>query len=144
MNGNGMYTTVINRYSTIRDIEDKTDKTPDSDESHTKPPLNTHDSKPFIIKIQRGMNGMVPMLVYDRKREFQVTISRNGQPSSPTTTNDPSGDDSNEEYAVAYDKLDSEIQVNGFMGAKIYRFAKRISDWEISVCLDRGPVGVQW
>ena len=113
------------------------------------------------------------MLVYDRKREFEVNIAKvgmqtmadmmaaaqkgqNGDSESLsralsrglTAITDGSSDGTGpgKADAMAYDALDSEIQRTGYMGMKAYRWAKRVSDWEVSVCLDRGPgvEEVQW
>ena len=44
-----------------------------------------------------------------------------------------------------FDKVADEMSRTGFLGAKMFRWAKRTGEWEMSVCLDREPKeNVQW
>ncbi|OCH86729.1 hypothetical protein OBBRIDRAFT_890275 [Obba rivulosa] len=85
-----------------------------------RPPPNIHDENPFLVKIQ--FSGGAHMLVYDRQRSFQVYFSQ---------TKDAGG----------FQEIVGEIQGprGGYSGLKMYRWAKRVSDWELSVCFDREP-----
>lgn len=103
--------------------------------SRGEPPANVHDTRPFIIKIQRPLPlspeqaameaaAGIPsdlMLIYDRQRSFRVCFTRSDAPAvygkaMHTIVNDP---------------------VCG--GLKTYRWARRIDDWKLSVCFDISP-----
>lgn len=90
-----------------------------------QPPPNIHGNKLFALKLQIGQqtpaNGP-EMMVYDRRRSCQGYISRKvGQ-------------------EAAFDQLKMEMESarGGHpMGLKMYRWAKRVSDWELSICVDK-------
>jgi hypothetical protein len=108
------------------------------------------------------------MFVYDRKRELEVNFAKEGMPTlaevmDAAKSGGPAGldaalsgdlkkiadkptDGPGKANAEAYEALDVEVQRTGYMGVKAYRWAKRVSDWEVSVCLDRGPGvdEIQW
>lgn len=90
-----------------------------------QPPPNIHGNKLFAVKLQLGQ--LTPptgpqMMVYDRRRSFLGYIMRNiGQ-------------------EAAFDQLKTEMQSprGGHpTGLKMYRWAKRVSDWELSICVDK-------
>ncbi|KAH8798446.1 hypothetical protein DL96DRAFT_1639411 [Flagelloscypha sp. PMI_526] len=96
-------------------------------------PSNIHGEKPFVIKLQSGVlpgarKGGRNMMIYDRQRSFQLYF------------------DEPENDARVFDQVLYEMHTNGVSGGmKMYRYAKRTGDWEISLCVDRGPVGeVPW
>ena len=98
------------------------------------PPPNVHGSDPFFVKIQvplmdfgvdkdHVMNGM---MVYDRRRTFVGYIQRQTDPS-------------------AYARIDALVRAKGVGGLKIYRWAKRVADWTLDICLDAEPnEPMQW
>lgn len=89
-------------------------------------PPNIHGQQPFIVKLQVPLLGDAGIMVYDRQRSFTSFIL-------------------NERNLDVYPKLEAEIRKSPFMGQKMYRWAKRVGDWELSVCLDVEPKGpFQW
>lgn len=89
-------------------------------EAAAGPPPNVHGDKPFLIKIQKAAGLKAgSMLIYDRQRSMQVHLLRSDDP-------------------VAYRKAE-EAMSTGYMGLKIYRWAKRVGDLQLSICFDRAP-----
>jgi hypothetical protein len=97
------------------------------------PPPNAYGSRPFIVKIQRPLPtdpaldmvaaaAGVPqdlMLMYDQQRTFTVCFDRNAAPE-------------------VYDKvLDTIVNDRVCGGMKTFRWAKRIGDWQLSICLSK-------
>lgn len=80
---------------------------------------NIHGDKPFLIKIQRPQAGRNAMLIYDRQRSFQVFLVRDDDPFA---------------YIAAMQQMST-----GWKGLKIYRWAKRTGDLQLSICFDRAP-----
>ena len=70
----------------------------------------------------------MPILIYDRKRDFQVQLCRNEDPQGYGT--------------IAQAVRDGP----GFQGQKIYRWARRLDDYKLSICTDRVPAkdSIQW
>ncbi|KAI0329865.1 hypothetical protein GY45DRAFT_1324470 [Cubamyces sp. BRFM 1775] len=87
------------------------------------PPPNVWGDRVFMIKLQIGMGSQDPrhMMIYDRKRSFQGFMLRENNPC----------------FADFYAEMLGPR--GGFDGLKMYRWAKRTGDWELSVCLDRQP-----
>ncbi|KAF5352281.1 hypothetical protein D9758_011972 [Tetrapyrgos nigripes] len=105
--------------------------------SSTAIPSNIYGSKPFLIKIQRqvtppGMNvnnlknnPNSTMMIYDEQRTANFWLIN--------------GDDK-EAFGTALEETKT-----GPRGLKVYRWAKRVGDLELSVCIDKGPVrDPQW
>ncbi|KAK0220407.1 hypothetical protein IW262DRAFT_1384355 [Armillaria fumosa] len=100
---------------------------PDND----APPSNVHGDKPFLIKIQKPLTRIpgfavmddadVPpsLLIYDRQRSFRAHAIEADNPQA---------------YPMAIREV-----LMGKTKLKIYRWAKRVGDFELSVCLDRAP-----
>ncbi|TBU39347.1 hypothetical protein BD309DRAFT_1083464 [Dichomitus squalens] len=91
----------------------------------SNPPPNTYDDKPFLVKFQVALvlAGLpAHMMMYDRKRTFQAFFYL-------------------EDDAWVYADFVREMEGprGGYGGIKMYRWAKRVSEWELSVCLDREP-----
>lgn len=41
---------------------------------------------------------------------------------------------------VVFSQLQREMEARqGYSGIKMYRYAKRVSEWELSICVDRAP-----
>ncbi|EIN07040.1 hypothetical protein PUNSTDRAFT_45565 [Punctularia strigosozonata HHB-11173 SS5] len=78
-------------------------------------PPDVHQGRPFLVKLQAG----AAVLVYDQQRSFQGYITRATQPT-------------------IYDEMMEEMKT-GYLGAKIYRWAQRTGDNELTICLDRAP-----
>ncbi|KAL1741784.1 hypothetical protein HDZ31DRAFT_66589 [Schizophyllum fasciatum] len=94
-----------------------------------EPPPNVHGDKLFLVKVQRPLipdsspNAM--MMVYDRSRTFEGYIIRRDNPGV---------------YEEAMAQMPERTQK-----LKIYRWAKRVDGWKLSICLDREPEQVpQW
>ncbi|KAI0658124.1 hypothetical protein C8Q70DRAFT_1045837 [Cubamyces menziesii] len=126
----GAYITTINRYTSITRTSDLMNSITQTDS--TVAPLNIHGERPFLVKIQLTQTGygrVRTMTVYDRQRSFgNVYIAQCDDPGS-------------------FDKLLSELTGprGGFGGVKMYRWARRVGDWEFSVCLDRPPeADIKW
>ncbi|KZS94842.1 hypothetical protein SISNIDRAFT_33345 [Sistotremastrum niveocremeum HHB9708] len=115
----GMHSVNLNRYT-------RTDEVKSGSGGRTKetrnPPPNDHGTKPFIIKIQTTQ---ASIRVYDRRRTLDLYLM---------SKNDP----------VNFRRL-HEAAGTGFKGMKCYRWAKRVSDWELSICLDiKLPEDPKW
>ncbi|KAJ3720027.1 hypothetical protein C8R42DRAFT_722692 [Lentinula raphanica] len=78
-------------------------------------PTNIHSQNLFLIKMQRGSD----ILIYDRTRSIEVYLY-------PEL--DPNG----------YEQTMSQMHT-GQMGMKIYRWAKRVGENRLSVCLNKPP-----
>ena len=98
----------------------------------TTAPVNVWGDKLFLVKFQAGMGpaGYRPqhIMLYDRKRSFQLFFHRAGDPA-------------------LFEDFHGEMcgPRGGHGGLKMYRYAKRTGDWELSVCLDRAPTAdVKW
>jgi hypothetical protein len=95
-------------------------------------PPNIYGDTPFIVKIQRmvgpspleirqgAKTGSGIMLIYDRQRSFKVYLAEAQDP-------------------VAYMKTIEVMSSFSLRVIKIYFWAKRTKDWELSVCFDRIP-----
>lgn len=88
----------------------------------TDPPPNVHGDKAFIVKLQRPLvhprdEGQMTMLVYDQDRTLQGHI---------TATDNPQ---------VWREAL--QLMPFGSSISKVYCWAKRCADWQLSLCLDR-------
>ena len=104
-----------------------------------KPPPNIHGNRIFLIKIQLAKLLDDPlsekplpqhMLIYDRKRSAQWYFVQ---------TN---------ETAALFEEFKHEMKMTSVgppHALKIYRYARRVSDWELSVCLDKPPqTAIKW
>lgn len=88
-------------------------------------PPNTAGERLFLVKFQVGMGGGAEpgqMMLYDRKRTFQFFFHRQ---------------DDRALFGEFYKEMCGPRGGHG--GLKMYRWAKRTGDWELSVCLDRAP-----
>lgn len=100
--------------------------TPPTTPSNASPPQNVHGDRAFLIKLQHTHGlGEGSFLVYDRKRSFTVYFMESKAPD-------------------VFRKFKAEIEGprGGNYGGgmyKMYRWAKRVGDWELSVCLDKVP-----
>ncbi|KAI0704233.1 hypothetical protein C8T65DRAFT_830856 [Cerioporus squamosus] len=112
------YMSNMNKFSSVRS-HDPTRKITDSESA----PPNVWGDRVFMIKLQVGLGSETPghMMIYDRKRSFQGFMLREDNP--------------------AFDEFYMEMlgPRGGFQGMKMYRWAKRTGDWELTVCLDRQP-----
>jgi hypothetical protein len=117
----GMYQFVMNRFDSPQrmDVQNGT-----GNPNNTDPPPNIHGDKVFMIKLQTPANtgGNVPknIFIYDRQKSFQVYMKAEDDP------------DAFREVALA-------IRTTGWKGLKMYRWAKRTGDFELTVCFDRAP-----
>ena len=112
----GMEMFFVNRLSSIDEIFDDRTILPNAPSSGV--PANIHGTHPFLIKIQQSIGGF-DMLIYDRSRSFRVHC---------TPKEDP--------RAVVI--IASLVNASSTPG-KIYRWAKRVGDHQLSVCFDRAP-----
>ncbi|KAL1741790.1 hypothetical protein HDZ31DRAFT_44689 [Schizophyllum fasciatum] len=93
-----------------------------------KAPANAHGDNAFLVKIQRPASftrtdDLGGMLVYDRGRTFQGYI---------TVRENPEG----------YRQVMTQMADGR---PKVYRWAKRVGDFELNLCLDREPLSIpQW
>lgn len=104
------------------------------DPNTANPPPNVHTDKIFLVKMQPSL---VPksaslrphMLIYDRQKSFQMYATKN------------------DENSEVYKRFEEEVTGprGGYRGLKMYRWAKRTGEWELSVCLDKEPQeAIQW
>ncbi|GBE83314.1 hypothetical protein SCP_0503620 [Sparassis crispa] len=90
------------------------------------PPPNIHDTKTFLVKLQVGPQGHY--MIYDRQRSFEVYFINSSDPGT-------------------FSEFRNEmLGPRGTPRAvKMYRWAKRVSEWELSVCIDRLPqTDIRW
>lgn len=114
-NGKGLFTSTINRLDSLSEVA----SAPTVEANGSAAPPNAHGSDPFLIKLQLAGYDGTSMMVYDRQRSFTVHIVRDTDP--------------------ALFKRLADVVHAGYMGMKTYRWAKRVSDWELRICLDRDP-----
>ncbi|RDX40255.1 hypothetical protein OH76DRAFT_1413096 [Lentinus brumalis] len=91
------------------------------------PPPNVWGERAFIIKLQLNLVSDRPgepphMMVYDRKRSFQVFVLSEDDPDV---------------FLALLEEIAGPR--GGYRGAKMYRWARRTGDWGLSICLDRVP-----
>ncbi|KAI0372563.1 hypothetical protein BV20DRAFT_964170 [Pilatotrama ljubarskyi] len=124
-----MHISTINQYTDLTRMKGDSGSMTVGDPN--KPFPNTHGDKPFLVKLQVGLGGpgLTGIMVYDRQRSFnQVYVTHWDNP-------------------VAFEELVEEMEGprGGFGGLKMYRWAKRTGDWELSICVDRQPqTDVRW
>jgi len=116
-NAPNRWTSVINR--TDRSLDPPTVKP-----GASRP--NVHGTTPFLVKVQIAGYGGSSVLIYDRQRSFNGNLFR---------TEDPTG----------FQRLE-KVVYTGFMGLKVYLWAKRVGEEQLSICLDRKPdqAGISW
>lgn len=121
----GRFTSTINFRTVLQGPNNPFDGGSRTYDAGDGPPPNAHGSRPFLIKIQMPM-GMerpvslaLPALVYDQSRDFHVTVDR---PQCPPTT---------------WDRLLKACAAAGI--AKVYVWARRTADYELSIAIDRLP-----
>lgn len=93
------------------------------------PPANARGEKLFLVKIQRPVvpdpSPRAMMMVYDRGRSFEGYVVRADNPG-------------------VYEEIMRQMP-EGSQKLKVYRWARRVEDWKLSICLDREPEQVpQW
>ena len=112
----------INRHATVPEIS----TTKSFTNAHV-PQKNVHGTTPFIVKLQHPPGSSMPIMCYDRMRSFTNMISRESNPA-------------------AFDMVVGEIHgCSAFGGQKTYRWAKRLDEWHLSICVDVEPKGpFQW
>ncbi|KAF4611247.1 hypothetical protein D9613_007244 [Agrocybe pediades] len=108
-----------NHHETPQDAR-KRDKKLSSSVAGGRPPPDIHHGKAFLLKFQislfRISDDTHHMLLYDRQRSFQVMWMRNS----------------------ARDLFDRAEHEMGDV-LKIYRWARRVGDYQFEVCFDRPP-----
>ncbi|KAG8992101.1 hypothetical protein FRB94_012009 [Tulasnella sp. JGI-2019a] len=99
----------------------------------SEPPPNNHGTKPFIVKVQVQYNGddTDPMMVYDCKRTFTFMYPKSGE---------------DRDEAAKYDAVARLVRSNtAWNGVKMFFWARRTGDWELSLALDKVPdQDVKW
>lgn len=119
------FSTIMNRYDSPREQSLRTTVQSDAD----GPPPNIHSNKIFLVKMQSSLtltsDADAQMLIYDRQRSFQAYWKKYG------------GSSGHDDFEV-YRKAEREI-AGGWQGIKMYRWARRVGDYELSVCFDRAP-----
>ena len=89
----------------------------DSDPSPDAPPANIHEDKIFLIKLQISLSDVAEsMLIYDRQRSFQVIWYRKNQQD-------------------LFDEVEETLGNN----LKMFRWARWVEDYQLSVCFDKVP-----
>ncbi|KAJ3904158.1 hypothetical protein F5879DRAFT_881122 [Lentinula edodes] len=116
--GEKLYFTLFNKSSGLS--ADANRKVYDTD---NPPPIpsNIHGDNSFLVKLQKGMS----VIIYDRTRSLQAYLCSDV---------DPKG----------YEKAMAQMNT-GPRGIKVYRWAKRIGDSQLSVCINKAPlIDPQW
>ncbi|KAL6304709.1 hypothetical protein BKA93DRAFT_732547 [Sparassis latifolia] len=92
------------------------------------PPPNAHGAKAFLVKLQIGLANRDAYMIYDRQRTLESFFRQDRD-------------------LVLFAEIRREMDGprGGHAGFKMYRWAKRVSDWELSICLDKEPqADVKW
>lgn len=104
----------------------------DKDDLDCGPPLpNIHGDVAFLIKIQVPLGSKQDdpdnaIMIYDRRRSFDAYLLQKVEPQK-------------------YSLIEYVVRNKGINGMKMYRWAKRTGDWQLSICLDREPSDdIQW
>ena len=95
------------------------------------PPPNIHGDKPFLVKMQAPLVvwAYTAFLVYDRQHSFGEVFF--------------SAQDGLETYAAFMEEVQSPR--GGYRGGKMYRWARRTGERELTVCLDKEPTTeIKW
>lgn len=126
----GMYVSSINAFSSVKGLgNDKLKKDSKIRSDADAPSPNIHGDTPFVIKIQVPAPGShrLPIMIYDRRRSVDFFLRR-------------------ELDRQGYDTLETTARRTGYLGQKIYRYAKRTGEKKLSICLDREPPdeAVKW
>ena len=87
------------------------------------PPSNVYGSSPSLFKLQlpRLFTAGGPAVIYDQPRALHITVMREDFPTDVWT------------------KIYETCGANGFQGVKLYVWARRTSDYELSIAIDRLP-----
>ncbi|KAF9803883.1 hypothetical protein IEO21_09543 [Rhodonia placenta] len=98
--------------------------------SYSSVPANIHGEKVFLVKLQIGLSpDAMDVMIYDRQRSFgEVYFAKN-------------------EDAQLFADMKAEMRGprGGYKGVKMYRYAKRVGDWKLNLCLDREPLTeIKW
>jgi len=121
----GMYATSLNKHglrtSDGRNAIRKLD-------SSVIPP-NPHGNRVFLVKLQASLgNTPSSIMVYDRQRSVDAYFLLN---------------DNHEVFIEILQEMRGPR--GGYGGVKMYRWAKRVSDWELSICMDKEPqTEIKW
>ncbi|RDB27781.1 hypothetical protein Hypma_003242 [Hypsizygus marmoreus] len=109
-----VYRVIINRYDSLHDAKQRIEK-----EDLNVPPPNIHGDKAFLLKFQISLNQFgddTAMLLYDRQKSFQVYWRKR---------------EDREVFAEGEKAITGKV--------RIYRWARRVGDFQFSVCFDRAP-----
>lgn len=122
-NGRKLHVAIIGTSSAVSKIPKA--KTYGGD-GEADPPLNKHGDRAFLIKIQRiksvGMPGVPPVQIfYDRLRTLNGCLEQ-------------------ESNTLAWPAFEQQLPPE-MIDVKMYCWARRTSDWTLSICLDRHPNG---
>jgi len=120
----GMFSQSISAFSTLKSLGETKGKKgePKMRSDADGPQENIHGDAPFVIKIQVPAPGTIrpPIMIYDRRRSVEfflrIEVDRKG-----------------------YEALEVNARRTGYLGQKIYRYAKRTGDSKLSICIDREP-----
>ena len=93
-----------------------------SSKASGNPPPNNHGSNVFLIKMQMEMQHRSSIMIYDQSRAFQIDLHK--ARIAPDIWN-------------IFDRLMLEKGISS--GLKIFLWAKRKSEWELSVAIDPTP-----
>ncbi|KAF5379369.1 hypothetical protein D9615_006586 [Tricholomella constricta] len=108
------YRAIINRFDSAHDMQKNIQPA-----ELVGPPPNIHDEKAFLVKFQVSLTRLradASMLLYDRQRSFQVNWVKA---------------EDHEVFMVGEKAMAGNL--------KIYRWARRVGDYQLSVCFDRAP-----
>lgn len=123
----GTYVRPVNEFSTVKGGISKERPVVKSDADW--PPPNIYGETPFIIKIMvpEPDMGFEPLMFYDRRRSLEFFLRIEADIKS-------------------YEALLRTTRETGYLGLRIYLYAKRLGPRKLSVCLDREPPAeaVKW
>ena len=121
-----LYMATVNRFSSTNTIA----SSPTRQIDPNAVPPNMWGDRVFVVKVQFNLLGPdypPHAMIYDRKRSFQVFVRSEEIP----------------ELFGAMPYAEVRGPRGGYGGIKMYRWARRTKDWELSMCLDRQPPQVE-
>lgn len=121
----GLYTAKWNKFNSPADVM----ATAAQEVDPSAVPPNPHGNRLFLVKLQAPLTGLfASIMVYDRQRSIQGYFMLDDNPQ-------------------VYPEMLREMRGprGGHGGVKMYRWAKRSSDWELSICMDKEPqADIKW
>jgi hypothetical protein len=111
-----------NRFDNVqhRDMLKHTEKASDG------PLANMYGSTPFVVKVQLNVIHGGDLLIYDRRRAFEVSVTKALSPPA------------------AFNTIAEVVKTKGERGLKAFCWATRSGEWTVDICTDQLPDWQKW